>query len=62
MAPVRWGCWHPWTALTQPKSTKNRVHPDLSSKDLEAGITRLKGLGATHLADPEGNEFDVAAG
>ena len=60
--------------VPEPKSTKNRVHPDLSSKDLDAELTRLKGLGATHLADhdedgtrwatladPEGNEFDVAA-
>jgi predicted enzyme related to lactoylglutathione lyase len=60
--------------VPEPKSTKNRVHPDLRSTDLDAELTRLKGIGATHLADhdedgtrwatladPEGNEFDVAA-
>lgn len=51
------------------------MHPDLTTTDLKAEITRLKGLGATHLtdhdedgtrwatlADPEANEFDVVAG
>lgn len=61
--------------VPEPKAAKNRMHPDLTTKDLEAEITRLKGLGATHLsdhdedgtrwatlADPEANEFDVVAG
>jgi catechol 2,3-dioxygenase-like lactoylglutathione lyase family enzyme len=61
--------------VPEPKSTKNRVHPDLTTDDLEGELTRLKDLGATHLADhdedgtrwatladPEGNEFDVVAG
>ena len=52
---------------------KNRVHVDLGTADLESELKRLAGLGATHiadldeggtrwttLADPEGNEFDVA--
>ncbi len=57
-----------------PKTTKNRVHLDLttSAEDREAEIERLLGLGATRvdvgqtgeeswdvLADPEGNEFCV---
>ena len=61
--------------VPEPKSVKNRVHVDLATPDLDAELTRLKGLGATHLADhdedgtrwatladPEGNEFDVAVG
>lgn len=66
-----------WMFIQVPegKSAKNRVHPDLSTGDLAAELTRLKELGATHLADhtedgtswatfadPEGNEFDVVAG
>ena len=60
--------------VPEPKATKNRVHPDLHTDDLPAEVTRLVALGATHLADhteagttwatladPEGNEFDVAA-
>ena len=65
-----------WMFLQVPegKAAKNRVHPDLHTDDLPAEVTRLVGLGATHLADhteagttwatladPEGNEFDVAA-
>jgi len=57
-----------------PKTTKNRVHLDLttSAEDRDAEIERLLGLGATRvdvgqtgeeswdvLADPEGNEFCV---
>jgi predicted enzyme related to lactoylglutathione lyase len=61
--------------VSEPKTTKNRMHPDLTTADLAAELTRLKELGATHLADhtedgttwatladPEGNEFDVVAG
>jgi catechol 2,3-dioxygenase-like lactoylglutathione lyase family enzyme len=61
--------------VPEPKSAKNRMHADLTTSDLDAELTRLKGLGATHLADhdedgtrwatladPEGNEFDVVAG
>jgi catechol 2,3-dioxygenase-like lactoylglutathione lyase family enzyme len=65
-----------WMFLQVPeaKTVKNRVHPDLSTGDLTAEVTRLKELGATHLtdhtedgttwttlADPEGNEFDIVA-
>ena len=58
--------------VPEPKSVKNRVHVDLGTKDLDAELERLAGLGATHIADldeggtrwttmadPEGNEFDV---
>jgi predicted enzyme related to lactoylglutathione lyase len=61
--------------VPEPKATKNRVHPDLTTDDLDGELARLKELGATHLADhdedgtrwatladPEGNEFDLAAG
>jgi predicted enzyme related to lactoylglutathione lyase len=60
--------------VPEAKSLKNRMHPDLLTDDLPAELTRLKELGATHLADhdedgaswatladPEGNEFDVVA-
>ena len=61
--------------VPEPKTGKNRVHPDLTTGDLVAEVERLTALGATHLgdhteegttwatlADPEGNEFDVVAG
>jgi catechol 2,3-dioxygenase-like lactoylglutathione lyase family enzyme len=56
----------------EPKTGKNRNHPDLvaAGGDVEAEVERLVALGATHadvgqkgdegftvLADPEGNEF-----
>jgi predicted enzyme related to lactoylglutathione lyase len=57
-----------------PKHGKNRVHLDLRTRDLDAEVTRVAGLGATvltlepiveggmiwhALADPDGNEFCV---
>jgi hypothetical protein len=58
--------------VPEPKSVKNRVHLDLSSRDEEAAATALEAVGATRLwvsedpedpfvvlADPEGNEFCV---
>ena len=60
--------------VPEAKAVKNRMHPDLVTEDLAGELTRLKELGATHLADheeggatwatladPEGNEFDVVA-
>jgi hypothetical protein len=60
--------------VPEGKSAKNRMHPDLTTEDLEAEVERLIGLGAkwkadiemgsmrwTTLLDPEGNEFDVIA-
>ncbi len=60
--------------VPEGKTVKNRVHLDLHADDPEAEVTRLLGLGASHvhekkewgsqwttLADPEGNEFCVAA-
>jgi predicted enzyme related to lactoylglutathione lyase len=60
--------------VPEPKTRKNRFHPDLATPDLEAETERLVLLGATVLnpvdtgtarwttfADPEGNEFDVIA-
>ena len=61
--------------VPEPKSVKNRMHPDLVSTDFDTDVERLLGLGATQLndvrkgsahwitfADPEGNEFDLIAG
>jgi len=57
--------------VTEPKTTKNRLHIDLRPDDRDAEVERLLGLGATRaaigqgeqswvvLADPEGNEFCV---
>ncbi|HEY8453470.1 MAG: VOC family protein [Micromonosporaceae bacterium] len=57
--------------VPEPKSGKNRMHPDIQVRQLEPDLTRLRDLGATVLvpphddagypttvlADPEGNEF-----
>jgi catechol 2,3-dioxygenase-like lactoylglutathione lyase family enzyme len=58
--------------VPEPKTTKNRLHVDLTAVDREAEVARLISLGAsrisdhdawgavwTVLADPEGNEFCV---
>ena len=60
--------------VPEGKSAKNRMHPDLTTPDLDAEVERLVGLGASRhadvemgsmrwitLQDPEGNEFDVMA-
>jgi len=60
--------------VPEPKTAKNRLHLDVAAADVEAEVVRLVGLGATRvadvdeygytwtvLADPEGNEFCVAA-
>jgi hypothetical protein len=59
--------------VPEPKAVKNRLHLDVAAADPEAEIARLVELGATRvadreeygytwtlMADPEGNEFDVA--
>jgi predicted enzyme related to lactoylglutathione lyase len=59
--------------VPEPKAGKNRLHLDVAATDVEAEIARLVGLGATRvadreeygyawtlMADPEGNEFDIA--
>lgn len=59
--------------VPEAKASKNRVHLDLETADLEAERDRLVSLGATHVADkeewghawsvfhdPEGNEFCVS--
>ncbi|MFB4318317.1 VOC family protein [Actinomadura sp. 21ATH] len=57
--------------VPEPKTAKNRMHPDLRVTDMEDELARLTGLGAsvvrgpftddgwptTVMADPEGNEF-----
>jgi Glyoxalase-like domain len=61
--------------VPEPKSVKNRFHPDLITTDYEGEAARLTALGATKLnevvregarwttfADVEGNEFDLIAG
>lgn len=60
-------------AVPEPKTAKNRMHPDFHSTDRQADIERLLDLGAervgdydewgtawTTLRDVEGNEFCVA--
>jgi hypothetical protein len=59
--------------VPEPKAAKNRLHLDVIAADPEAEIARLVELGATRvadrdeygytwtlMADPEGNEFDLA--
>ena len=63
--------------VAEPKTGKNRLHVDLSVDDLGAATERVVALGGSWpdgeerrlegfewrtLADPEGNEFDVATG
>jgi hypothetical protein len=61
--------------VAEPKSVKNRFHPDLITSDYEGETARLIALGAAKLdehkqgsarwttfADVEGNEFDLIAG
>ena len=60
--------------VTEPKTSKNRMHLDIETADIEAEAIRLVGLGAQRLEDgtcsehgstwmlmmdPEGNEFCV---
>ena len=60
--------------VEEPKSTKNRMHLDIETPDVDSEVARLERLGATRLegdarsehgsrwvimADPEGNEFCV---
>ena len=60
--------------VPEPKTTKIRVHIDLSVKDIDQAISQVERLGGTwsgtrleydegivmHMADPEGNEFCLA--
>ena len=54
--------------VTEPKSGKNRVHPDLQFEDVDAAAALVEELGGGRvtgyevggslvMADPEGNEF-----
>ena len=58
--------------VPEPRTVKNRVHPDFHVSDIEAEVARLIELGATRgeshheegfvwtvMFDPEGNEFCV---
>ena len=58
--------------VPEPKTVKNRAHPDFGVSDIEAEVARLIGLGAsrgeshreegfawTVMFDPEGNEFCI---
>ncbi|PYF98357.1 hypothetical protein SAMN05216184_1119 [Georgenia satyanarayanai] len=60
--------------IEDPTPGKNRIHLDLTAEDLDAEVDRLLGAGATlvarrgdesfrwvTLADPQGNQFCVAA-
>lgn len=59
----------------EPKTGRNRVHLDTHVEDLDAAQRRIEQLGGSHVethrmgdfewrvvADPEGNEFCIAAG
>ena len=59
--------------VPEPKTTKNRVHIDVSTPDVESEIARLTGAGARRspsqpcadvvvMFDPEGNEFCITGG
>ena len=62
--------------MPEAKAGKNRMHLDLSVDDLEAATARILDLGGSWdgsertlegftwrtVADPEGNEFDIAVG
>jgi predicted enzyme related to lactoylglutathione lyase len=62
--------------VPESKAGKNRLHLDLSVQDLDAASARIAELGGSQagedqhleqftwrtMADPEGNEFDIAAG
>ena len=63
--------------VPEPKAGKNRMHLDIVVEDIEAEVSRLRGLGAkrldegirefggTHwvrMADPEHNEFCICTG
>jgi len=58
--------------VPEPKTTKNRLHLDVSVRDIDVVCSRVEALGATRvsdtvltewgyewrvMADPEGNEF-----
>jgi predicted enzyme related to lactoylglutathione lyase len=67
----------PWLVLhevSEPRSSKNRMHLDIEVADIDVEARRLQALGATRLtdepvlmgelswyvmADPEGNEFCI---
>lgn len=71
--PADGGIYLEFVEVPESKTVKNRVHLGLNSKELDAEIERLVGLGATIaweeefpedwpfrnvvLSDPEGNEF-----
>ena len=70
--PVHEPTWI-FAQVPEPKAGKNRLHLDVVATDVEAEIARLVELGAarvadheeygyawTLMADPEGNEFDIA--
>jgi len=60
--------------VPEPRAVKNRVHLDLRGESMAEEVERLRGLGATFIAecalgdslrwtvmaDPEGNEFCIA--
>jgi predicted enzyme related to lactoylglutathione lyase len=64
------GSWMWFAEVAEPKTAKNRFHPDLEADDYLTEVARAEGLGASTLArhredfwdwnvmaDPEGNEF-----
>jgi len=77
IAPRERGAGRPpimFQKVPERKTAKNRVHLDLRGESMTAEVERLKGLGATFIAertlgestrwavmaDPEGNEFCIS--
>jgi predicted enzyme related to lactoylglutathione lyase len=63
--------------VSEPKTSKNRMHLDIETRQVDAEVARLLALGASRIdaddhhehgnrwvvmADPEGNEFCVCTG
>jgi Glyoxalase-like domain len=74
--PAERDCKSTWmfVKVPEPKTAKNRIHLDVMTANPETEVNRLVGLGATRvrdmeeygymwtvMADPEGNEFCIAA-
>jgi hypothetical protein len=79
IAPVERSVGRPvllFQKVPEPKTVKNRVHLDLRGEAMAEEVERLRGLGATFIAertlgadvrwtvmaDPEGNEFCISGG
>lgn len=48
--------------VPEPKTTKNRMHVDLATRDPETEIERLRALGATLVDDPDAPQWRTGNG